>query len=150
MRPIRNTRHSRNATYLNAILTVNAIMVAALVWTHVSDGPSVANASPLANALLIQVDGADTTGGVPNAGLQRLQTLNEIRALRDDVQRLELLLASGRIRFGVSNFAELKKIIDEGQAQKAPAASSPGTGTAVVAPSSVVPSPTPTAPSSNP
>jgi len=144
MRPMRNSRTTRNATYLNAILTVNAVMVAALVWTHVSDGPSVANASPL------QVDGGDATGGVPNAGLQRLQTLNEIRALREDVQRLELLLASGRVKFGVSNFAELKKIMDEAQAQKAPAAASPGTGTAVVAPSPVVPSPASTAPSTNP
>jgi hypothetical protein len=142
---MRRSRNSRNATYLNAILTVNAVMVAALVWTHVSEGPSLANASPL------QAETGENTGGVPNAGLQRLQTLNEIKALRSDVQRLEATLVAGKIRFGISNFAELKKMMDESQAQqKAAASTGSGTGTATVAPSGAPVVAPATAPKSNP
>jgi hypothetical protein len=106
-------RAPRSGSYLNGILTANAVLLAALVWTNVSDGPSRANAAPVA----LQND--DAVGGVPNAGAQRERLITEVRALRDDVRALEMTLNGGKVKVSVGNFAELKKIMDDAAAKAA-------------------------------
>jgi hypothetical protein len=49
-----------------------------------------------------------SAGGIPNAGLQRLTMINEIRALRADLNRLESLVASGKVQVSVTNFDDIK------------------------------------------
>ncbi len=127
---MRRPRNDRNSTYLNAILTVNAVMLAALVWTHVSDGPAIAGAA----APQAQTD-ADSNLGVPNAGLQRLQTLNEIKALRGDITRLEGLLSSGKMKVTIGNVADFGKLVDDARAASEKKAAQAAAGTASVAPS---------------
>lgn len=121
-------RVRRSQQFLNGILTVNAVLLAALVWTNVSDGPSRAEAAPL----LPQAD--EVQGGVPNAGAQRERMISEIRALREDVRALEQAMSSGRVKVNVGNFAELKKIMDEAAAKSAAAATKPEQAAAAVTP----------------
>lgn len=134
----RRTRRSQQ--YLNGILTVNAVLIAALVWTNVGGGPSRAEAAPL----LPQVDDQERTGGVPNAGAQRERLITEVRALREDIRRLESGVTGGKMKVNIGNLADLKKLIDEAAAKSAAAAaakSEPATGT--VTPSTSAPATAP-------
>jgi hypothetical protein len=49
-----------------------------------------------------------SAGGIPNAGLQRLTMINEIRALRADLNRLEAYVASGKVSVSISNLDDIK------------------------------------------
>ncbi|MFO0828113.1 MAG: hypothetical protein U0572_08180 [Phycisphaerales bacterium] len=96
----------RRRSYLNGILTVNACLLAALVWSNFAGGPSVAVALP-------QSSSQDANeGGVPNAGLQRLQTLNEIKALRSDFEKFAAAVTGGKLKVNVGNLSEIKLDID--------------------------------------
>jgi hypothetical protein len=130
-----STRSSqrRTRTYLNAILTVNAVLIAALVWTNVSDGPVTANASPL----FAQVD--EPTGGVPNAGAQRERMIAEVRALREDIRGLESALSSGKLKVNIGNMTEVKKLIDDSVARATAPAPKVDATPAAVTPSSTTP-----------
>ncbi|MBL9120661.1 MAG: hypothetical protein JNL80_12190 [Phycisphaerae bacterium] len=100
----------RSRQFLNGILTVNAVLLAALVWTNVSDGPSTAHAAP-------SFTQDDQTMGVPNAGAQRERLIAEVRSLRDDIRALDGTLNGGKVKVNVGNLAELKKIMDDAAAK---------------------------------
>lgn len=93
--------HSTKSNYLNAILTVNAVLLAALVWTNIAghSGGAAAIASP---------QSSQGDGGVPNAGLQRLDILNEVRAIRAELQQMDATISGGRMRVMVTNVDEFK------------------------------------------
>jgi hypothetical protein len=110
-------RARRSQQYLNGILTVNAVLLACLVWTNISSGPSRADAAPM----LPQVQDDVQTGGVPNAAAQRERTISEIRALREDLRQLEQGMTSGKIKVNIGNLADLKKLMDESAAKSAAA-----------------------------
>ncbi len=110
-------RMRRSQQYLNGILTVNAVLLAAMVWTNISSGPSRADAAPIA----LQVEDQEHVGGVPNAAAQRERTITEVRGLRDDFRQLEQALTSGKMKVNVANFGDLKKIMDEAAAKAAAA-----------------------------
>jgi hypothetical protein len=111
---MRRNRHARQTAYLNAILTANAALLGVLVWSQLGGGPASAHAAPVQATTSSEV-------GVPNASVQRLQQINELRALRDDLQRIEAALTSGRLRVSIDNLGELKKLLDEAAKSKAAA-----------------------------
>ncbi len=106
----------RRLTYLNAILTVNAVLIASLAWTALVGDPSasLALASPQSSLPTNQVtkDETGSGGGVPNAGLQRLQIINEIKGLRSEIQRIDAALSSGKMKINVGNLSEIKLEVD--------------------------------------
>lgn len=122
----------RSRQYLNAILTVNAILVASLVWTRISDGPSSAHAGPTMPTAFVQSEDGAPTGGVPNAAGQRERLIAEVRGLRDDIHGLESTLNGGKIKVNIGNLAELKKLFDDAAAKaNAPAPKVESTPSAV-------------------
>lgn len=74
-----------------------------------SYGAGRADAGPPApSALSIQQNAAATaTQDALDAGKQRLDLVNEIRALRTEVAELKSLLTSGRVRANIGNFADM-------------------------------------------
>ncbi|MDZ4830068.1 MAG: hypothetical protein SGJ09_07710 [Phycisphaerae bacterium] len=95
-------------TYLNAILTVNAVVVAALVWTNVVGDPtaSTAYAAPQSTSR------SGETLGVPDAGLQQLKIYEELKALRLDVERLLTFVNGGKMKVLLGNPGDIKLDID--------------------------------------
>jgi hypothetical protein len=124
-------RSVRSRGFLSGILTVNAVLLAALVWTNITEGPSRAEAAPVAP--VAQSDDPPQIG-VPNAGAQRERLIAEVRSLREDVRALEQAVNSGRMKVTISNFSELKKIMDEAAARGAAAATKPEQAAAQVTP----------------
>jgi hypothetical protein len=65
---------------------------------------------PAPSALSIQQNAGGSGSSVENAldaGKQRLDLVNEIRALRTEVAELKSLLTSGRVRTNIGNFQDM-------------------------------------------
>ena len=94
----------KKPSYLNCVLTAIAILLAALVWTHVADRPMLA-AEASANF-------APPTG-VPNAGLQRAQIRDAVVDLQKEVQKLNKMMTGGVLKVEVTNIADLAREDDD-------------------------------------
>lgn len=141
--PHATTDHARSSgrsderarSYLNGILTVNAVLLAALVWTNVGGGPATANASPF------PIQAEDGVPNAPNAAAQRERLINEIKSLRDDVRSLESVFTSGKVKVSVGNVNEFKKMVDDAVARAAAPAPKVDQAPPTVTPSTVAPKP---------
>ena len=94
----------RQRTYLNVILTVNAVLLAGLVWTQIADTPLLAETASAQNRSSL----GPAVPNVPNAGKQREQIAKEIVALRTALEKTRTLLESGRVKVEVTNLGEIK------------------------------------------
>ena len=92
-------RRIRQRTYLNVILTVNAVLLSALVWVQVA--PRAVEAST-ANAQ------TRPRLGIPNAADQRQKTINELKSVNKSVQEMKQLLESGKVKVQVTNLDEIR------------------------------------------
>ena len=91
----------------NILLAVNAVLMSAVLWTNLAGGttdrqPLLAGRSAHAQSPLNSAD------GVPNAGRQRQQTVEELRALNATVESLKSLLNGPAIKVQVMNLDEMK------------------------------------------
>lgn len=99
----------RQGTYLNVILTVNAVLLAGLVWTQVADVPVFAGtAMAQSRSRLSNVP----VPNVPNAGKQRERIAAKIMELKASVDETRSLLESGRIKVEVTNLDEVDITIE--------------------------------------
>ncbi|MCP3905014.1 MAG: hypothetical protein GY715_15430 [Planctomycetes bacterium] len=85
----------RRSAGLNALLTVNATLLGAFLWMSIA--PSIAT--------------AQSSGGIPNATEQRIETVKAIRDLQRSVDRLQRLLESGRLRTHMANVNDLESVL---------------------------------------
>jgi hypothetical protein len=94
----------RRAVYLNTILTVNAVLLTALLWTQVSDRPLFADDASAQPS---------RRQGIPNAAEQRMRMVNGLDDLRQSVDGMSQLLESGKVRVEVTNLDEIELDIPE-------------------------------------
>lgn len=105
---------------LEILLAGNLLLSGAALWSFVAGSPvepsagaqTIVDPSSISRqtgrpGMAAQTDDP-STGGIPNAGLQRLTMINELRALRSDLNRLESFIASGKVAVSVSNFDDIK------------------------------------------
>jgi len=92
----------RQSKYLNMILTVNAFLLAGLLWTQVVGGPSF-----VPEAMAQKRSFGPQVPNVPNAGQQRADIAKSIQKLNESVQAMKRLLESGRIQVQVTNLDEI-------------------------------------------
>lgn len=102
----------RHRTYLNVILTVNAALLAALVWVQIADQPILAG-----NAWAQR--GPAT---MPNAAEQRLRMIHMLEQINKAMTDTRDLLKAGKARVEVTNLDTLK----EGDADAEAAATDQG------------------------
>ena len=89
----------RRTPYLNVILTINAALLAALVWTQVADRPVLAQtASAQSRTQPFQP---------PNSATLLKKNLDEMQAIKKEVAELSALLKSGKVRVEVTNLGDL-------------------------------------------
>lgn len=92
--------------YLNTMLTVIALLLAAQLWTHVtSEGVAVS----VAHAAPVVKPGAADEGGIPNAGAQRKEMIDLLRANNQSLDDLKQLLTSGKVRVKLESVPGDKK-----------------------------------------
>jgi hypothetical protein len=91
----------RQTTYLNVILTVNAVLLAGLVWTQLASRPLLAQSAEA------QTSGADAPG-IPNAGRQRDLMIRQLDRVNRNIESVTKLVDGGRIKVEVTNLGEIK------------------------------------------
>lgn len=85
-----------NLRYLNGILTVLALLLALQLWTTWMASPAPVSVASPAYAQ-----------GIPDAGAQRLQVIDQLKLLNQKTEELKSLLMSGKV--------QVKVILPEGQ-----------------------------------
>lgn len=73
--------------YLNIVLTVIALLLAAHLWTGWSATPVFESAAV-----------AQSGGGIPDAGAQRKEMIDQLKKINQQVDQMSELLKSGRAR----------------------------------------------------
>ena len=86
----------RRTSYLNVILTVNALLLAALLWTQVADRPVLAKPA------------IAEPPSMPNAAEQRQKIINALQDLEQSVSESTRLLESGKLEVQVTNLHEIQ------------------------------------------
>ncbi len=90
----------RQGRYLNIILTINAFLLSALIWTQVADRP-----------VLIERAEAQTPSqgnGIPNAAEQRKRMIESLREVNRRMDRIERRLETGELRVRVMNPEDMR------------------------------------------
>jgi hypothetical protein len=82
----------RDNKYLNVILTINAVLLAAVLWLQFS-GPQRAAAQ---------------TSGLPDAGAQRRQMIDSLGRIERSMAETRSLLEKGKVRVEVTNVSQLQ------------------------------------------
>jgi len=75
--------------YLNSVLTVIAVLMMLGLWTRWAGGTNPQDLAMIQSA---------NAAGIPNAGNQRQQIVNEIKRLSTQVENLSDLFRSGQAR----------------------------------------------------
>ncbi|UCD74981.1 MAG: hypothetical protein JSV91_14485 [Phycisphaerales bacterium] len=96
----------RQGTYLNAILTVNAVLLSALVWTQLAPRPVMAETATAQ---------ATRRPGIPNAAEQRQKLITAVKDMKASVDSTRKLLESGKLKVEVTNLDEIRLEADRGR-----------------------------------
>ena len=99
----------RQGTYLNVILTVNAVLLAGLLWTQVVDRPVLAETA-VAQSRSKPNPNKDYSGTYykPNAAEQRKQQIEALNKLNESIQAQTMMLSSSKAKVEVMNLDEIK------------------------------------------
>ncbi|MCH7571296.1 MAG: hypothetical protein IH891_00105 [Planctomycetes bacterium] len=90
----------RRDTYLNIILTVNAILLATMLWVQIADQPLLAgNASAQRQSKQFVF---------PNDADQRQKLIEEMKKMSKSMEATRKLIESGKLRVEVTNLGEIK------------------------------------------
>ncbi|MCI0677323.1 MAG: hypothetical protein L0Y42_16300 [Phycisphaerales bacterium] len=92
----------RQGTYLNVILTANALLLSGMLWTQMAGQPAL---EQQALAQTAQEGGQ----GVPNAAAQRQKMIEMLRDMKVSVDNAAKLLQSGKVRVEVTNIDKMGK-----------------------------------------
>lgn len=92
----------RQSTYLNVILTANAVLLTGILWTQLADRPT------LATTALAQSQPPGSGGvGIPNAAAQRQRMIESLHEIKGSIEATRQLLQSGKVKVEVSNVDKL-------------------------------------------
>jgi hypothetical protein len=93
----------RQGTYLNVILTVNAVLLSAVLWTH------MAGTSLFTTQAQAQSPGAPNPGvGIPNSADQRNRMIESLRDIQGSMDSMRKFLESGKVKVEVTNLDKIK------------------------------------------
>jgi hypothetical protein len=97
----------RRAKYLNAVLTVNAVLLSALVADRLLGGDQKGLDTVLAPAPASAQPDTEGTGGLVSAADQRKAQIAELRKISSRLDKIESRLAAG-LNVKVTEMPELK------------------------------------------
>lgn len=88
----------RQGTYLNSILTVNAVLLTGLLWTQLADRP-----------LADQAEAQMQVGSIaPNAAEQRARMIELLASIKGSVDASTRAIEGGKTKVHVTNLNEIK------------------------------------------
>jgi acetamidase/formamidase len=92
----------RQSKYLNVILTVNAVLLAGLLWTQIASAPV------LAQDAVAQVRATRAVPTIPNAAEQRKKMIDALQEIRQSADATKQLLESGQVKVQVTNLDDIR------------------------------------------
>jgi len=92
----------RQTTYLNGILTLNAVLLAGVLWTQVASRPLLAQNADA------QVSNAQSMPGIPNSGAQREQMIRHLDRLNRNLEATMKVIEGGKVKVEVTNLKDIK------------------------------------------
>lgn len=95
----------RSPRTLNALLTVNAVLLAAVLSLQLAGGAGFASPADAQ----VRTRYVDRTSGIPNAGAQRNEMIQRLRQIEAQVKATNALLDGGRLRVTVANVDAFKQ-----------------------------------------
>ena len=104
----------RRAKYLNAILTVNALLLSALVADRLLGGDQRGLGSALSPASASAQPESPDTGGMLSGAEQRKQQYTEMKRTNAHLEKIEAMLSAG-LSVKVTDMPELKLPKDQGK-----------------------------------
>jgi hypothetical protein len=93
----------RQGTYLNVILTVNAVLLTGLLWTQVVSQPLLDTSAAAQSRTRTAAPPV-----IPNAAAQRAKMIDALNDLKQSVDAQRKLLESGKLKVTVTNLDEIK------------------------------------------
>ena len=103
--PANRTPGTHAGKYLNVILTVNAALLSALLWTQFAGTEAAAFGQ---SASAYQSPSMPPETGIPNAGAQRQRQIEELQQLRASVDAMKKTLEGGKMKVIVANTDEIR------------------------------------------
>lgn len=100
----------RQGTYLNVILTANALLLAGVLWTQVAGHPALAQDAYAQTFMSTGGTGGTPGVGIPNAADQRHKMIEILREVKASVDAASKLMQSGKLKVEVINLDEVKKV----------------------------------------
>jgi hypothetical protein len=94
----------RRGTYLNVILTVNAVLLTGLLWTQLADRPLLESEAAAEAQSRTKTPNPPV---IPNAAAQRDRMINAIKDLKQSVDAQRKFLESGKLKVTVTNLDEI-------------------------------------------
>ncbi len=101
----------RKDTYLNIILTVNAMLLATMLWVQVADNPILAEnaiAQRRSNPRQSTANRGKKPFVFPNDADQRQKQIDEMIKIGKSIEATRKLIESGNLRVEVTNLGEIK------------------------------------------
>jgi anti-sigma28 factor (negative regulator of flagellin synthesis) len=92
---------NRQLNYLNAILTVNAVLLAVLIWTQAAPMPVEAQSAHAQST-------SAPRRGIPNAAEQRQKMIAAMQDMKKSVDGLRNSIESGKVKVEVTNLDEIE------------------------------------------
>ncbi|MDY7108374.1 MAG: hypothetical protein SYC29_07025 [Planctomycetota bacterium] len=93
----------RRGTYLNVILTVNAVLLTGLLWTQLADRPLLETEAAAQSRTKTPAPPAP-----PNAAEQRAKMIKTLNGLKQSVDAQRKLMESGKLKVTVTNLDEIE------------------------------------------
>jgi hypothetical protein len=103
--------------YTNVLLTINALLLAALLWVLVVERPLFADTAEarVVSSPLVEknVSGKQKAPVFANATAQRQEIIAQLKRLNAGLAQQKSMLESGRIRVEVANLDEIEVVIED-------------------------------------
>ena len=96
----------KRRTYLEAILTVNAILLAGILWVFVSGGDGAGTQSAIANG--------GPPPGIPNAAGQRNEMIRELKTISKSIREMQSDLNDAEFKVRVTSMPARRGDDDSG------------------------------------
>ena len=90
--------------YLNVVLTANAVLLSALLWTQIADRPLLADAAQAQSSRQY---------APPNSAQLMKKTLDEIASMKKQLDAIDKTLKSGKVRVEVTNLGDIQINADQ-------------------------------------
>ena len=97
-----NSNTNGAARYLNAILTINAVLLALLLWSQVAGTPMFDRAAEA------QATSGDSQDTFANPIKQRKQMIDLLKATNESINKLNKSISDSTLNVEVTNFEDLE------------------------------------------